>query len=125
MDSLQKCKPPAKRQEKGTCLISKRNIAHLTQRRALRTLIIASAERLKSLFFRQSLPELFLFGQYTSPRRIIVLLSYPQSGVNALHIVFAPKYFTLVGNVTSVLVKMVNFTVVKVDNFCKNKLIAL
>ena len=31
-------------------MISKRNIAHLAHRRALRTLKIASAERLKSLF---------------------------------------------------------------------------
>ena len=40
----------AKRQEKGICLIFKRNIAHLAHRRTLRTLIIASAERLKSLW---------------------------------------------------------------------------
>ena len=39
-----------KRREKGVCLFIKRNIAHLTHRRALRTLIIASAERLKSFF---------------------------------------------------------------------------
>ena len=42
--------PLTKRQEKGICLIFKRNIAHLTHRRPLRALIIASAERLKSLF---------------------------------------------------------------------------
>ena len=53
-----------------------------------------------------------------------MLLSYPRSGVNGLHIVTALKYFTLVCNVISVLVKMVNFAMVKVDNFCKNKLIA-
>ena len=56
--------------------------------------------------------------------RIIVLLSYPQSGVNALHIVIALKYFTLVCNVKSVLVKMVNFAMVKVDIYCKKKLTA-
>ena len=39
-----------KRQEKGVCLCFKRNIAHLARRRALWTLMIASAERLKSLF---------------------------------------------------------------------------
>ena len=39
-----------KRQDKGICLIFKRSFAHLAHRRALQTLIIASAERLKSLF---------------------------------------------------------------------------
>ena len=39
-----------KRQEKGNCLTFKRNIAHLAHRPTLRTLIIASAKRLKSLF---------------------------------------------------------------------------
>ena len=57
--------------------------------------------------------------------RIKVLLSYQQSGVNALHIVIALDYFTLVCNVLSVLVEIVNFTMVKVDNFCKNKMIAV
>ena len=57
--------------------------------------------------------------------RIKVLLSNPQAGVNALHIVIAFNYFTLGCNVISVLVEMVNFTMVKVDHFCKNKLIAV
>ena len=57
--------------------------------------------------------------------RIIVPLSYPQSGVSVLHIVNALIYFILVCNVVSVLVEMVNFAMVKVDNFCKNKIIAV
>ena len=69
----------------------------------------------------QSLPEQFVFGQNTSPMRIIVLLSHPQSGVTALHIVIALIHFTLVCNVISVLVEMLYFAMVKVDNFCKNK----
>ena len=40
----------AKRPERGSCWIFKRNIAHLSHGRPLRTLITASAERLKSLF---------------------------------------------------------------------------
>ena len=56
--------------------------------------------------------------------KIIVLLSYPQAGVNALHIVTALNYFTLVCNVISVLVEMVNFAIVEVDIFCKNYLVA-
>ena len=66
-----------------------------------------------------------MFGQDTSPMKITVQLSYPQTGVNALHIVIALNYFTLVCNVISVLVEMVIFTMVKVDNFYKNKLIAV
>ena len=54
-----------------------------------------------------------------SPMRIIVLLSYPQSGVNALHIVIALTFFTLVCNLKTVLVEMVTFAIVKVDNFCR------
>ena len=42
--------PLTKRQEKGICLIFERSIAHLAHRRAFQTLIITSAERLKSLF---------------------------------------------------------------------------
>ena len=54
-----------------------------------------------------------------------MLLSYPQSGVNALHIVIALSYFTLVCNVISVLVEMMKFTIAEVDNFCKSYLIAV
>ena len=43
-------KPLTDRQEKGNCLIFKREIAHLAHRPTLRALTIASAERLKSLF---------------------------------------------------------------------------
>ena len=42
--------PLTKRQTKGICLIFRRKIAHLAHRRALWTLVIASAERLKCLF---------------------------------------------------------------------------
>ena len=57
--------------------------------------------------------------------RIIVLLSYPQSGVNALHIVIALKNITLVSNKKSIVVEMFDFAVTQVDNFCKNDLITV
>ena len=57
--------------------------------------------------------------------RILVLLSYPQSGVNALHIVIALKNVTLVSNKKSILVEMIDSAVTQVDNFCKNELIAV
>ena len=52
-------------------------------------------------------------------------MSYLQSGVNALHIVIALNYSTLVCNLISVPVEMVNFATVKGDNFYNNKLIAV
>ena len=57
--------------------------------------------------------------------RKIVPLSYPQSGVNALHIVIALKNVTLVGNKKSILVEMFDFAVTQVDNFCENELITV
>ena len=56
---------------------------------------------------------------------IIVLLSYPHLGVNALHIAIALKNVTLVGNKISILVEMFDFAVTQVDNFCKNELITV
>ena len=48
-------------QEKPTCVFFRKNIAHLTRVRAFKTLIVASAEELKSFICTQSLPEsLFL-----------------------------------------------------------------
>ena len=57
--------------------------------------------------------------------RIIVFLSYPQSGANALHIVIALKNVTFVSNKKSILVEMFNFAVAQVDKFCENELITV
>ena len=57
--------------------------------------------------------------------RIIVLLSYPQSGLKALHIVIALKNVTLVGSKKWILVELFDFAVTQVDNFCKNELITV
>ena len=54
--------------------------------------------------------------------RIILRLSYPQSGKNTLHIVIALKTFTLVSNKKSILVVMFDFAVTQVDNFCEIEL---
>ena len=56
---------------------------------------------------------------------IMALLLYPQSGVNALHIVFALKSITLVGNKKLIPVEMFDFAETQVDNFCKNELITV
>ena len=60
-----------------------------------------------------------------SPMSIIMLLSYPHLGVNALHIVVALKIVTLVSNIISILVEMFDFAVTQVENFCKNELITV
>ena len=54
-----------------------------------------------------------------------MLFSYPQSGVNALHIVIALKNVTFVGNKKSIIVEMFDFAVTQVDDFCKNELITV
>ena len=79
----------------------------------------------KVFLCRQSLPKHFVFGQNTSPMKIIVLFSNPQSGVIALHIVIALKYITLVSNKKSILVEIFYFKVTQVDNFSKNELITV
>ena len=57
--------------------------------------------------------------------RTIVLLPYPQAGLNVLHIVIALKNVTLVSNKKSILVEMFDFAVTQVDNFCENELITV
>ena len=55
--------------------------------------------------------------------RIIVLLSYPQSFT--LHLVVALKNVTHVSNKESILVEVIDFAVIQVDNFRKNELITV
>ena len=57
--------------------------------------------------------------------RITVLLSYPQSELNALDIEIALKNVTLVSNKKSILIEKFDFAVTQVDNFCKIELITL
>ena len=59
--------PLIKRQEKEICLVFKRNIPHLAHRCALRTLIIASAERLKSLFVQAKFTQTLCFWTIHNP----------------------------------------------------------
>ena len=57
--------------------------------------------------------------------RLIRLLSYPQSGVNLTHIVNVLNDSKLVCNVISVLVEVMNFAMVDVENFSEYKLITV
>ena len=91
--------PLAKLQENPISLLFKENIPHLAHGLALRTFIVASDERLKSLFVRQSIAERIVFGQYTFPISFILLLSYRERSHIALHVVIALNWFTIVCNV--------------------------
>ena len=127
LDSLQKCKPLNHATRKRSLFdLQKEYCAPGTQTRIADFENRFCREIEKSIFFcRQSLPKHFVFGQYTSPMRIIVLLSYTQSGVNALHIVNALKSVTLVGQKKLTLLEMFDFPVTQDDNFCKDELITV
>ena len=126
MDSLQKCKPQDQTTRKTILFdLQKEYCALDTQTRIAGIVNRFCREIEKSFSASKIYPNTFVFGQYTSPMRIIALLSYPQSGVLALHIVIVLKNVTLVGNKKSTLVEMFDFAVTQVDNFCKNELITV
>ena len=114
-----------KRQEKGICLFFKRNFPHLTHRPTLRTLIIASAKRLKSLFVQTKFTKTLCIWTIHVSKKINSAIVIPRIGVNVLHIVIAFKNITLVSNKKSILVEMFDFAVTQVDNFLKNELITV
>ena len=101
------------------------NIAHLAHRRALQSLIIASAERLKSFSVQANFTRTLCIWTIQIPNENNSALSYPQTGVNALHIVVALKNVTPVSNKKSILGEMFDFAVTQVDNFYKNELITV
>ena len=105
-------------------MIVKKNIVHLAHRRAMRALIIASVQRFKSFFVQTKFTRtLCIWTIHVSiESKSTVLLSYPQSRVNALHIVFALKNVTLVSNNKSIAVEVFDFAVSQIDNFCQNEL---
>ena len=73
----------------------------------------------------KSFPEHFLFGQCTLSVRLIMLLSYWQSRLIVLHIVIALTYITLVCNLFLVLVQVLVFPIVKVEDFFNFELITV
>ena len=60
--------------------------------------------------------EQIVLAQNTFPLNLKMLLSYRQSGVSVLHIVCALNCFSRFRNVVTVLVDVVIFTMVKVEN---------
>ena len=117
----------AKHKGKRLGLFFKRNNAHLTHGFASpwgHWLLLLSRD-LGVFLCTQIRSEHIVFGQYTFPASLIMLLSYKESVINLLHIVFALNYFTLFCNITSILLELVNLLMVNFDNFDKNKLIAM
>ena len=69
--------PLSIRQEKGFCLIFKRNIGHLRHKRALRAMIIASAERLKNLFMHAEVTQTLCIWTIHVPSEIYIAIAMP------------------------------------------------
>ena len=112
-----------KRQEKGTRLIFKKNIEHLAHRRALRTLIIASAQRLKSLFVQATFSETFCIRTiHVSNENNSAIVKPTMRGECATQCNCSQKCQTF-RQKNSILVEMFDFAVTQVDNFCKNEFI--
>ena len=109
-----------KRQEKGICLMFKKNIAHLAPRPTLRSLIIASAKRLKSLFVQAKFTQTFCIWPIHVSNENNSAIIIPTIRVNVLQIVIALKKLILVSNKKSILREMFDFAVTQVDNFCQN-----
>ena len=122
MVSLQKCKLLDQATKKGVYLFFKRNIAHLAHRPTLRTLIIAFAKRLKSLFVQAKFTQTLCIWTIHVPNEnnsTIVIRTTSATHRNC------SKNVTLVGNKKSILVGMFDLAVTQVDNFCKNELITV
>ena len=101
----------------------KRKFAHLAHRRVRRILIIASAEKLKSLFVQANFPRTLWTIQVTNEKNSAI--GKHTIRVNALYIKIALKNVTLLSKLKLILVEMFDFTVTQVDNFCKNELITV
>ena len=116
MTSLQKCKPRDQTTRKIICPIFKSNIAHLAHRRSLRTLIIAPAERLKSLFVQAKFTLTLWIGKIHVPNENNSAIFIPTIRGECAAYRNCSKNVTSVSNIKSILVT-------QVDNFCKNELI--
>ena len=117
--------PLTKRQEKGICLIFKRNIAHLAHRPTLRTLIIASAKRLKSLLVEAKFTQTLCIWTIHVPNENNSAIDIPTIRSECTTHCNCSQFFHTCLQRKIVVVEMVNFTMAKVDNFCENKLIAV
>ena len=102
-----------------------RNIAHLAHRRALRTLIIASAERFNSLFMQAKFTQTLCIWTIHIPNENNSAIVEPTITCECATQRNCSQNVTLVSNKKSIPVEMFDFAVTQVDNFCKNELITL
>ena len=103
----------------------KSNIAHLTHGRALRTLIIASAERLKSLFVQAKFTQTLCIWTIHVSNDYNSAIILPKTGSECATHFNCSQNVTLVSNKKSILVEVFDFAVTQVDNFCENELITV
>ena len=87
-------------------------------------MIVATVERLKSVFVLAVYNRTHCIPTIHVPNKFNNAFVYRHIGVNALNVENAFKCNTL-SNVMSVLVELVNFTMVKFEYFYKNSLIAM
>ena len=111
------------RQEKGICLIFKRNIPYLSHRCAFRVSIIASAERLKSRFVQAKFTRILGIGTiYVSNENNSAIVTTTIRGECGTHRNCSQKCYTCKQQKIDSC-RDVCFTVTQFDNFCKNELI--
>ena len=84
---------------------------------------VASSERLKSFSVHANYTPTHCIRTRHVLKKLKMPMSYRQSMVNALHIVVALLYFTIVCTVKSVFVEVVNFVMIRGDKSCNPKLI--
>ena len=117
--------PLTKRQEKGICLIFKRNIPHPAHRCALRALIIASAERLKNLFVQAKFTQTLCIWTIHVPNENNSAIVIPTTrGECTTHCNCSHKRHTCKQKKSSP-EEMFDFELTQVHNFCKNELITV
>ena len=117
--------PLSKRQEKGICLFLKRNFAQLAYKRAMRTLIIASAHRLKNLFVQAKFTQTLCSWTTHVPSENNSAIVIPTIRVEQATQCNCCQIVKLVSNKKSILVEMFEFAVTQVDNFCENEFITV
>ena len=117
--------PLTKRKEKRVYWIFKTNIAHFTHKRALRTFIIASAHRFKSLFVQAKFTRtLCIWTIRVSNERNSAIVIPIIRGECATHRNCSQKCHSCKQQ-KSFFVETFDFAVTQVDNFCENELITV
>ena len=117
--------PLTKRQEKGVCLFFKKEYCSPDTQTHIADIDNRFCQEIQKFFVQAKFTQtLCIWALHVSNKNNSVIV-IPQSAANVLHIVIVLKNVTLVSNRDSILVKMFDFSVTQVDNFCKNELITV